>query len=99
MAITVNCLQRYCNAVCPLCCRKPVRAMCTMTDRLTLPELSTWYLTTNLSQEAAPLEEGGAPDGLRHRADQAYTQMKNELGWTDFMVRSDQAIRRHWLLV
>ena len=25
--------------------------------------------------------------------------MKDELGWADFMVRSDQAIRRHWLLV
>lgn len=25
--------------------------------------------------------------------------MKDELGWSDFMVRSDRAIRRHWTLV
>ena len=25
--------------------------------------------------------------------------MKDELGWADFMVRSDRAIRRHWALV
>lgn len=25
--------------------------------------------------------------------------MKDELGWRDFMVRSDRAIRRHWALV
>jgi hypothetical protein len=25
--------------------------------------------------------------------------MKDELGWADFMVRSDRAIRRHWTLV
>ena len=26
---------------------KPVRALCATTDRRALPELSTWYLTTN----------------------------------------------------
>ena len=25
--------------------------------------------------------------------------MKDELGWADFMVKSDRAIRRHWTLV
>jgi hypothetical protein len=25
--------------------------------------------------------------------------MKDQLGWADFMVRSDRAIRRHWVLV
>jgi len=28
-----------------------------------------------------------------------YKQLKQQLGWADFMVRSDQAIRRHWHLV
>ncbi len=28
--------------------------------------------------------------------EQRYKQMKDELGWADFMVRSDRAIRRHW---
>ena len=31
--------------------------------------------------------------------EQGYKQLKQELGWADFMVRSDQAIRRHWHLV
>lgn len=78
---------------------KPVRAICATTDRQTLPELSTWYLTTSLSQEEASLEEMVRLYGLRHWVEQGYKQMKDELGWADFMVRSDQAIRRHWHLV
>ncbi|MBK4739156.1 transposase [Noviherbaspirillum sp. DKR-6] len=78
---------------------KPVRAICATTDRQTLPELSTWYLTTNLPQEKASLEEVVRLYGLRHWVEQGYKQMKDELGWADFMVRSDQAIRRHWQLV
>lgn len=37
--------------------------------------------------------------GLRNLIEQGYKQMKNELGWADFMVRGDRAIRRHWTLV
>ena len=33
------------------------------------------------------------------RLEQGYKQVKQELGWADFMVRSDRAIRRHWHLV
>jgi hypothetical protein len=33
------------------------------------------------------------------RLEQGYKQVKHELGWADFMVRSDRAIRRHWQLV
>jgi len=31
--------------------------------------------------------------------EQGYKQVKHELGWADFQVRSDRAIRRHWQLV
>jgi hypothetical protein len=31
--------------------------------------------------------------------EQGYKQVKGELGWADFQVRSDRAIRRHWMLV
>jgi hypothetical protein len=31
--------------------------------------------------------------------EQGYKQVKGELGWADFQVRSDRAIRRHWQLV
>jgi SRSO17 transposase len=74
----------------------PVRAICATTDRLALPELSTWYLTTNM---ASPLAEIVRIYGLRNWIEQGYKQMKDELGWADFMVRSDRAIRRHWTLV
>jgi hypothetical protein len=33
------------------------------------------------------------------RIEQSYKQVKGELGWADFQVRSDRAIRRHWTLV
>jgi len=37
--------------------------------------------------------------GLRHWVEQSYKQFKDELGWADFQVRSDIAIRRHQALV
>ena len=78
---------------------RAVRAVCATTDRRELPSLSTWYLTTNLSPEQAPLGEIVRICGLRNWIEQGYKQMKDELGWADFMVRSDRAIRRHWTLV
>ena len=37
--------------------------------------------------------------GIRHWTEQRYKQVKDELGWADFQVRSDIAIRRHQVLV
>ena len=37
--------------------------------------------------------------GLRNWVEQGYKQVKGELGWADFQVRTDRAIRRHWALV
>jgi hypothetical protein len=37
--------------------------------------------------------------GLRIWVEQGYRQVKGELGWADFQVRADHAIRRHWALV
>lgn len=76
-----------------------MRAVCATTDRRALPALSTWYLTTNLPREQASLGEVVRLYGLRNWVEQSYKQMKDELGWADFMVRSDRAIRRHWTLV
>ncbi|MDX3136486.1 hypothetical protein PV367_43370, partial [Streptomyces europaeiscabiei] len=36
--------------------------------------------------------------GLRPWIEQSYKQIKDELGWADFQVRSDRAIRRHQTL-
>ena len=81
------------------------RLVVATTDPATLPKLSTWYLLTNLACPAggraqqAQLSEIVGAYGLRNWVEQGYKQVKDELGWADFQVRSDQAIRRHWTLV
>ena len=37
--------------------------------------------------------------GLRMWVEQSYKHIKQALGWSQYQVRSDQAIRRHWQLV
>jgi hypothetical protein len=75
------------------------------TDPARLPAMSTWYLLTNLPRPAgrraqqANLAEMVRLYGLRNWVEQGYKQVKGELGWSDFQVRSDRAIRRHWVLV
>jgi DDE superfamily endonuclease len=87
-----------------------VRLVVATTDPATLPAISTWYLATNLpcpaSHRAADAPHAPADlaelvrlYGLRNWVEQGYKQVKDELGWADFMVRSDRAIRRHWQLV
>ena len=78
---------------------RATRAVVATTDRDTLPALSTWYLTTNLSVADAPLAEVVRLYGLRVWVEEGYKRVKGELGWADFQVRSDRAIRRHWALV
>jgi hypothetical protein len=75
------------------------------TDPERLPKLTTWSLLTNLARPAsrraqqAQLAEIVGAYGLRNWVEQGYKQVKDELGWADFQVRSDRAIRRHWTLV
>jgi SRSO17 transposase len=89
---------------------KTQRALVASTDPLTLPDATTWYLVTNLpapsansEREAAlapaSLEEVLRLYGLRMWVEQSYKQVKYALGWSQYQVRSDQAIRRHWQLV
>jgi hypothetical protein len=76
----------------------------------TLPDKATWYLVTNLPRPGGPREVGSphpAADlaeivriyGIRHWTGQSCKQVKDQLGWADFQVRSDTAIRRHQTLV
>jgi Transposase DDE domain len=79
------------------------------TDPATLPKLTTWYLLTHLPRPErrrmrapfapADLAEVVRLYSLRNWVEHGYKQVKNELGWADFQVRSDRAIRRHWTLV
>jgi hypothetical protein len=80
------------------------------TDPETLPVPSTFYLITNLPhpQHSASHHNDLAPAsleeivwlyGLRMWIEQSYKQVKHVLGWSEYQVRSDRAIRRHWQLV
>ena len=79
-------------------------------DPGTLPDKATWYLVTNLARPGGPREKDSPWPaaslaeivrlyGIRHWIEQSYKQVKDELGWADFQVRSDLAIRRHQTLV
>src|SRR5512132_3281398 len=86
-----------------------IRLVVATTDPARLPKLTTWYLVTNLPRPGrrqtrppfppADLAELVRLYGLRNWVEQGYKQVKGELGWADFQVRSDRAIRRHWTLV
>ena len=86
------------------------RLVVATTDPARLPPRSTWYLVTNLPRPGSPraaaspfaaadLAEVVRLYGLRMWVEQGYKQVKGELGWADFQVRTDRAIRRHWYLV
>jgi hypothetical protein len=79
-------------------------------DPGTLPGKATWYLVTNLPRPGGPRERdspwpaAGLAEivrlyGIRNWIEQSYKQVKDELGWAGFQVRSDIAIRRHQALV
>ena len=79
-------------------------------DPGTLPDKATWYLVTNLPRPGGPREPDSphpAADlaeitriyAIRNWIEQSYKQVKDELGWADFQVRSGITIRRHQVLV
>lgn len=90
---------------------KQERVVFATTDPASLPDLTTFYLVTNLpapgSQRAqdselaaaSPPEEVVRLYGLRMWVKQSYKQVKYALGWSEYQVRRDRAMRRHWQLV
>jgi SRSO17 transposase len=78
---------------------RPRRLVIATVDPATLPEPATWYLETTLSLTSADLAEVVRLYGLRNWVEQAYKQTKHSLGWSQYQVRSDRAMRRHWALV
>ncbi|MCX4597463.1 hypothetical protein OG819_50205 [Streptomyces sp. NBC_01549] len=87
-----------------------VRLVVATADPATLPAKATWYLATDLPRPGSPrVAESPYPPatlaetvriyGPRHWVEQSYKQVKDELGWADFQVRSNAAIRRHQTLV
>jgi len=89
---------------------KVQRVVVATTDPKALPERTTWYVVTNLPapgsarakesrHAAADLAELVRLFGLRIWVEQSSKQVKYALGWGEYQVRSDRAIRRHWALV
>jgi hypothetical protein len=82
-----------------------LRLVVATTDPARLPGHSSWYLLTNLPRprnrrsQQTNLAEVVRLYGLRNWVEQGYKQVKGELGWADFQVRSNRAICRHWALV
>ena len=87
-----------------------LRAVVATADPATLPDHQTWYLATNLPTPDAPPAAAEMPPaadlaevvrlyGLRMWVEQSYKQTKYALGWSQYQVRSDTAMRRHWQLV
>jgi len=86
------------------------RLVAATADPGTLPPRAAWYLVTSLPRPGGP-READSPHpaaslaevtriyGIRHWIGQSYKQVKDELGWAGFQVRSDIAIRRHQVLV
>src|SRR6266852_458544 len=86
------------------------RLVAATADPAVLPDKATWYLVTNLPRPGGP-QEPDSPHpaaglaeivrlyAIRNWTGQSYKQVKDELGWADFQVRSDLAIRRHQALV
>ncbi len=79
-------------------------------DPGTLPDKATWYLAANLPRPGGPRADGSPHPpadlaevtriyGIRHWIEQSCKQVKDQLGWADFQVRSGTAIRRHQALV
>jgi hypothetical protein len=86
-----------------------LRLVVATTDPARLPERTTWYLVTNLPRPQRRRVRAAFPPAdlaqvvrlysLRNWVEHGYKQVKGELGWADFQVRGDRAIRRHWTLV
>jgi len=78
---------------------RPLRLVIATPDPATLPEAATWYLATTLPLAEADLAEVVRLYGLRNWVEQQYKQIKGPLGWSQYQVGADRAMRRHWALV
>src|SRR5258708_5696883 len=76
----------------------------------TLRARAPWSRATSLPRPGGPRQDSSPHPpadlaeivriyGIRHWTGQSYKQVKDQLGWADFQVRSDTAIRRHQALV
>lgn len=77
--------------------RRDIRYYQITTDPATLPEESTGFVMTNLTQASLP--EVANLYGMRMWIEYGFKQSKPELGWSDFRVTSYPAIEKWWEMV
>jgi SRSO17 transposase len=104
-------LEAECGPYGPYGPEKSERLVVATTDPSQLPERTTSYLlVTNLPAcgserargselAAANLAEVVRLYTLRGWVEQSYKHIKQSLGWSQYQVRKDMAIQRHWQLV
>ena len=90
---------------------RTLRLIAVTTDPVKLPEGTTEYLISNLrvneddhhewhaKGEPASTEEVALLYAKRVIIEQAYREVKQQLGWAQYQVRSSTAMQRHWALV
>ena len=78
---------------------KPTRMVVATTDPATLPEATTWCLTTTLPLPKANPAEVVHLYGRRNWVERQFKPIKHSLGWSQYQLRSDRAMRRHWAVV
>ncbi len=78
---------------------KGVRLIAATLDPRQLKPESTWYLTTSFPLAQVSAAQVYELYRLRDWIEHFYKPVKHELGWTDYQVRPEHAIVRHWHLV
>ncbi|NJR73382.1 MAG: IS701 family transposase [Scytonema sp. CRU_2_7] len=77
--------------------RRAVRFWQITTDKITVPENTTWYIMTDLPGDIQ-LSVGNTY-GFRTWIEYGFKQSKNELGWADYRVTDYQEIERWWEII
>jgi hypothetical protein len=77
--------------------RRTIRYWQITTDKVELPQNSTWYVMTNLPGEI--YKSVGNIYGLRTWIEYGFKQVKDELGWADYRVTNYQEIEKWWEIV
>jgi SRSO17 transposase len=76
-----------------------IRLIAATLDPQRLKPESTWYLATSFPLAQVSAEQVYEIYRLRDWIEHYYKPVKHELGWTDYQMRPEQAIVRHWQLV
>ncbi len=77
--------------------RRNIRYWLLTTDKVELPENTTWFIMTNLPGDIQ--KSVGNTYGLRTWIEYGFKQVKDELGWADYRLTSYEEIEKWWEIV